>query len=117
MGSCGSGSKSGAKGKKSVSKRDADEPGKLLRISLQFFAEKDLSLQSPSNLRKGIRQLEKKIQEHENNLADPKIKWKDWDSFSEERKAGELRHWQKEIENFKESINNRYDELKKRGEK
>ena len=32
------------------------------------------------------------------------------------KKAGLIRHWIKEISNFKESIDNRINELKKRGD-
>ena len=83
---------------------------------LQFFAEEALSKQNNAQLKKGIRELTKRIEEHEEYINNPKIKWNDWDSFDELRKKREIRHWEKEKENFKESIKNRVDELKKRGE-
>ena len=37
-------------------------------------------------------------------------------NYEERRKQGLIRHWKKEINNFEESIQNRIDELKKRGD-
>ena len=86
-------------------------------MNLQYFAEKALERQSVASLRKGIRSLEEAIEFHKENIANPKRKWKDWDTFTEARKAREIHHWEKEIENFKESIENRKNELLRRGEK
>ena len=96
-------------------KIEEKEEGRL-RMNLQLFSEAALVDQKSSELRKGITSLQQKIEEHEYYLENPKVKWKDWDTFSEERKERELRHWRKEIRNFKESIQNRKDELVKRGE-
>lgn len=40
----------------------------------------------------------------------------DWDSYDDRRKQGLLRHWEKEINNFNQSIEDRINELKNRGE-
>ncbi len=72
--------------------------------------------QTPIQLRKGIRSFRKRIRERQEKIEHPWESYSDW--FSEpERQPGRLKHWQKEIEEFKESIQNRIDELEKRGEK
>lgn len=87
-----------------------------MNFDLQWFAEKNLQNQTPNQLRKGIRSFEKRIMEHQKKIENPWEIYVDW--FSEpDRQAGRLGHWQKEIEDFEESIQNRIDELKKRGEK
>ena len=70
---------------------------------------------TPNQLRKGIRSLKKKIVIHQYKIEHPYESYSDW--FSEpDRQPGRIKHWQKEIENMEESIQNRVDELKKRGE-
>lgn len=78
--------------------------------------EKALKTQPSSALRKGIRSLEKRIAEHEAKLATPERFYPEWKSLSESRKRKAILHWEEEISNFKESIDFRNDELKKRGE-
>jgi len=39
-----------------------------------------------------------------------------WDEYTEQHKNGLIKHWNKEIYNFQQSIRNRVDELKERGE-
>ena len=87
-----------------------------LNIDLQFFAEKDIKKQSTILLQRSIRKFRTRIEEHENKINNPKQFYPDWDSFDERYKAGLQRHWKKEIRNFQESIQNRIDELRKRGE-
>lgn len=41
----------------------------------------------------------------------------DWNSYDAGQREGLIEHWQHEISNFEESIQNRIDELEKRGEK
>ena len=86
------------------------------RLSLQFFSEKDLQNQKSRSLEQGISNFKKRIAEHEEYIQNPKTHCPDWDSFSDMKKAGLIRHWIKEISNFKESIDNRINELKKRGD-
>ena len=47
------------------------------RISLNFFAEKGLDNQTPREIKRGIRSLEKRIEEHEHKIANPHIYWKE----------------------------------------
>ena len=84
-------------------------------FDLQCFAEYAVKYQTSAQLRKGIRSLKKKIEIHQHKIKNPWESYSDW--FSEpERQAGRIKHWQKEIENMEESVQNRLDELKKRGE-
>lgn len=87
-----------------------------LNIDMQFFAEKDIEKQESSSLLRAMRKYNQRIEEHKLYIHDPKSHCPDWDSYSEQKKAGLIRHWSKEINNFEESIQNRIDELKKRGE-
>ena len=85
-------------------------------IKLQFFAEKDILRQESSSLKRAIRKYEKRITEHEEYINNPKIHVNNWDSLSQVRKDGLKKHWQKEIRNFNQAIQDRVDELKKRGD-
>ena len=86
-----------------------------INLDMQFFAEKDLKNQSSISLERGIRSLNKKVELHREKLKNPQIYDKDWKIKNEEQKEGLLRHWRKEISNQEESINNRIEELRKRG--
>lgn len=107
-----------------------------LKIDIQLFAEnserymltsnndndnikipKDMFNQNEKQLRKGIRHHQEKIKLHYEYLDNPKLKWKDWDNFSDARKERELRHWRKEIVNFKNNIKAANVLIKKKGGK
>ena len=86
-----------------------------MNFDLQLFGERNLSNQTSNQLRKGIRSLQKEIVEHRAKINEPWKSYPDW--FSEpDKQQGRIEHWQKEIRNFEESIQNRIDELAKRGE-
>ena len=84
-------------------------------IDIQLFAEKDIVHQSESQLRKGIKNLQDEIIHHGNKIAHPEQYIPDWDTYPERKKQGIITHWRKEQSNFKDSIQNRIDELKRRG--
>ena len=84
-------------------------------MDLQYFAEQNLTRQSDDALRRGIESLEEHIREHEEKIANPAAYYRDWNEVSDSVKAGRIRHWEKEISNFRDSIQNRIDELRKRG--
>lgn len=88
----------------------------IIKMDLQLFAEKDLAKQKTSSLKKGLASFQEQISVHENKIANPKAYVPDWDSMDERAKQGLLKHWNKEIENFRESVDNRIEELKRRGE-
>lgn len=87
-----------------------------MKISLQFFAEKDIENQESCSLRRAMRKYEKRIEEHKGYINDPQTHCPSWNNLSDNQRSGLIRHWEKEIKNFEESIQNRIDELKKRGE-
>lgn len=84
-------------------------------MNLQLFAEQDLKKQTTKSLKRGIDSLTKNIEEHKAKIKNPEKYVDGWESYSEKRKAGLIKHWNKEISNFEESKNNRSDELKRRG--
>ena len=88
----------------------------ILKTTSPNHKESSLTKQKSSSLRKGIRSLEKRIQEHETKISNPKKYCHDWNTYNDGKKAGLIRHWKKEIYDFKVSINDRIKELKKRGE-
>jgi len=88
----------------------------IISVDIQFFAEKDLENQSSNALKRGIRSLTQKMELHEEKIKNPKNYDKNWDTKSEIAKKGLLKHWEKEVKNLKDSINNRIEELSKRGD-
>lgn len=92
------------------------EKGNTLKMDLQLFAEKDIKNQEYGSLKRAIRKYQTRIEEHEAKIKDPKAVYPEWDSYDQRYKDGLRRHWNKEIRNFKQSIQDRVDELKKRGD-
>lgn len=87
------------------------------KLDIQAFGksqENDLKRQSITSLNRGIRKLQKQIEEHERKIADPASFYPEWDQHPEAFKQGCMKHWKKEINNFKESIKNRENEIKYR---
>lgn len=85
-------------------------------MDLQFFAESDVPKQSTTALKRGIRSFEKRIKEHEDYIDNPQDHVPEWDEYDERRQSGLKTHWKKEIRNFTDSIEERKQELRKRGE-
>ena len=111
--------KNSVKSSKSLEKLDKNDiikKNKSLKINLQLFAEKDIHNQNSNSLKRAIRKYKARIAEHEDKINNPKKYVQDWMNYEERRKQGLIRHWKKEINNFEESIQNRIDELKKRGD-
>lgn len=73
--------------------------------------------QTPIQLRKGIRSLNKDLELHLKKIENPDKYCSDWNSKDERTKVGLIKHWLHEIKTFSKSIQNRVDELEKRGEK
>lgn len=89
---------------------------KQLRMNLQFFAEKAIKNQSSNSLKKAIKTLREHVAEHEQKIENPKAFYPKWNTYDERQKEGFKKHWKKEIQNFQQSIQNRIDELKARGD-
>ncbi len=102
--------KSGGKEVAKSGKGDKIETGQKKR------KESALAKQRTAAIKKGIRSLEKRIEEHESKIRNPEKHYPEWNTLTEDKKAGNFEHWKKEIYDFKDSIQNRIDELKERGE-
>ena len=85
-------------------------------MNLQLFAEKDIKNQTSNSLKRAIRKYRLRIKEHEEKITSPNEKYPNWDTYDVRRQEGLKRHWSKEIRNFKQSIQDRIDELKERGD-
>ena len=96
-------------------RRNVEKPS--LRINLQLFSEKDVKKQKISQLEKGIKNLEKQIEEHKDKIKNPEKFYSDWNDVSIEIRRGRLRHWKKEISNFEKSIHERKKEIRRKNEK
>lgn len=90
--------------------------GRLLKINLSFFSESDIKNQNSTSLKKAIRKYEKRIKEHQQKIDTPEKFVEDWDNIDERRQKGLIKHWEKEITNFNNSIDARTKELKERGD-
>lgn len=84
-------------------------------IGIQYFANKGILKQSDAHLKKSIASWSEKITVHQAKIADPRKYDSGWDDKSEAHKAGLIKHWQKEIQNFQNNIKEANDELDKRG--
>lgn len=89
---------------------------KGLPLDLQLFAEKDITRQESNSLKRGIRSYKKRILEHEKYISNPAAHADDWDKLGQKERDGLIKHWKKEIRNFKQAIQDRVDELKERGD-
>ncbi len=87
----------------------------ILKYNLQMFAEDNLSKENEAQLKKGIRTLTKRIEQHKKYIENPLSHVVSWESYPKNIQAGTIRHWEKEIKNFEESIQARKDELERRG--
>ena len=85
-------------------------------FDLQLFAKESLGHQTSNQLRKGIRSFQKRIAEHFAKIDNPEKFCDEWSQYDDEHREGLFWHWQHEILTFERSIQNRIDELKKRGE-
>ena len=54
-----------------------------------------------SRLNKSISKHSRRIKEHYDYIANPKSKYADWDSFTDERKANAINHWKQDIKRHK----------------
>ena len=102
--------------KKYLKAVDNLEKSGTFKMNLQLFAEKDILKQESASLKKGIAKCEKRIAEHKQKLANPQDFVPNWDAKDEREKNGLKKHWKKEIKNFQQSIDDRADELRKRGD-
>ena len=84
--------------------------------NIQFFANKSIQKQSSRALKKSMKSWESRMEEHIMWLSSPKLHDRHWDDKTPQHQAGLLKHWQHEIETFRENIKEAKTELKKRGD-
>ena len=89
---------------------------KLVKINTQFFAESDIKNQDSNSLKRALRAYRKRIAEHEEKINNPQKYIPGWEELDIREQNGKIKHWRKEIRNFNESIENRINELKERGD-
>lgn len=87
-----------------------------LDLNLQFFAEKDIKNQSSDSLKRAIRKYTKRIEEHNSKISNPDVYIPNWSELDERQQNGLIKHWNKEIRVFNQSIEDRISELKLRGD-
>lgn len=85
-------------------------------MNLQFFSESDIKNQESASLIRAIRKYKKRIEEHKAYIKDPVSYIPEWGSYDVRYQEGLKRHWEKEIRNFQQSIEDRIAELKERGD-
>ena len=86
-----------------------------VRMNLQLLANKDLLKQSDKQIVKGIRSNIKQIEKHKAKVINPHLFDLEFKDYTEKHKEGLVRHWKKEIKNFKKNIEDSIEELEKRG--
>lgn len=93
-----------------------EKRGEILKMNLQFFAEKDIKNQDSASLIRAIRKYEKRMEEHRAHIENPKEYIPEWDEYNVRYQEGLKRHWKKEIRNFQQAIEDRVKELIERGD-
>ena len=93
-----------------------DKSTKNGTMDLQIFAETDIQNQESASLKRAIRKYERRIAEHQMKIDNPESHCENWNEFDVRRQNGLKKHWQKEIQTFRENIQARTDELKRRGD-
>ena len=84
-------------------------------IGIQFFANRGISKQSDSELRKSIASWNAQIQKHQDKLASPDKYDEGWSEKTDVQRVGLLRHWEKEIKTFCDNVALAESELEGRG--
>lgn len=84
------------------------------KIGFQFFANRSIPKYTDQQLEKSIKNWYKRIAEHKEKILHPEKYEKDWDTISEAHRAGEIKHWQHEVQIFEDNIRQAEEELKKR---
>ena len=84
------------------------------KIGLEFFSEKALENQTISQLEKGIRNKQKRIEIHRLKIKYPHTVYPNWDTFDDARKQREINHWTREIKTHLQEIKDRKELIAKR---
>lgn len=86
-----------------------------LKVNIQLFGTPNYSEMHTEGLRKTVKSLGKRIEEHQRKIQNPASIYPEWKNFPEERKQREIGHWNREIERFKDQRAAAEKELKNRG--
>jgi hypothetical protein len=96
---------------------NSDESGTIkTKIDIQFFANKSIQKQSSRTLKKSISSWQDRMEEHTLWLSNPQLHDAHWEEKTSQHQAGLLKHWQHEIDTFKNNLKEAEAELKKRGD-
>lgn len=98
------------------SKKSLTKSSNRVKINTQFFAESDIKNQTSNSLKRAMRKYKDKITLHQDKIANPQKYISNWASMDVREQNGLKKHWQKEINNFQTSIDDRIAELKARGD-
>ena len=88
---------------------------RMVKIKLQFFTEKAIKNQTNDEIISGIESLKSIRKWHEYKIAHPWEFYSNWYQMPKREQEGRLWTWKKEIINHTNGINDRIEELKKRG--
>lgn len=85
-----------------------------IKVDIQFFANRSIAKRTDKQLHKSINSWKKNITEHQEKLQAPGKYDKEWNEKNSSAKAGLLKHWEKEINNFQKNTDLAYEELERR---
>ena len=94
----------------------ASSSGETQQISAAA-PEKAIAKQDKKEIQKGIRSLEKRIEQHAEKIKYPKKLYPDWDIMDSIYKDNVINKWKKEQENMQKSVENRKAALEGRKNK
>mgnify|MGYP002639552328 CR=1 FL=1 len=87
----------------------------IIKLSMQYFANKGITKQKDKQLQKSIDSWYDRISEHEDRIQNPQKYAKFWYDMTDIQRSGLIKHWKKEIDTFKKDISEAEEELKNRG--
>lgn len=101
-----------------LDKIPADEFKKplMIKIPMNFFSEKGIKNLAPNEIKKGIKTLNIRLNEHLKKIENPELYCKDWNTMSYARKNGLINFWKKECNNLNNGIQERLKRLEEMGE-
>ena len=88
--------------------------GGRMNIGLQFFANRGIAKQTDRQLSKSIASWQQAIADHKEKIANPAEYDAGWAGKTEMQREGLLKHWEKELKNFQNNIDEAKDEIKRR---
>lgn len=93
---------------------EKDDTSDKMSIGIQFFANKSIQKQTSNQLVKSVSSWKKNVELHKDKIEHPERYDTGWESKTEKQKQGLIKHWEKEIKNFKSNIDDAEAELEAR---